>query len=142
MRLNMQRNIRVTERDMKKLTSLLEAWRPAREVDREHARALEEEMENARIIRAGESPAGVVTMNSCVTVTDLDSGREHTYTIVFPRNADFNERRISVLAPIGTALLGYAVGDEIAWNVPGGVRRFRIDAVRHDAFEAVAVRAA
>jgi regulator of nucleoside diphosphate kinase len=138
----MQRSIRITEPDMKKLASLLEAWRPAREVDREHARELEEELENAQIMRPGESQAGVVTMNSCVTVTDLDTGREHAYTIVFPRDADLSTGCISVLAPIGTALLGYAVGDELAWNVPGGVRRFRIDAVRHDALEAAAVRAA
>jgi regulator of nucleoside diphosphate kinase len=138
----MQRTIRITEPDMKKLASLLEAWRPAREVDREHARALEEELESAHIVRAGESPAGVVTMNSQVTVTDLYTGREHAYTIVFPRDADLAAGRISVLAPIGTALLGYAVGDEIEWNVPGGVRRFRIDAVHHDAFEAAEVSAA
>jgi regulator of nucleoside diphosphate kinase len=138
----MQRTIRITELDMKKLAVLLEAWRPAREVDREHARELEQELENAQLIRPGESPAGVVTMNSRVTVTDLDSGREHAYTVVFPRDADLAEGRISVLAPIGTALLGYAVGDEIEWNVPGGVRRFRIEAVHHDAFEAAAASAA
>jgi regulator of nucleoside diphosphate kinase len=138
----MHRTIRITEPDMKRLASLLDAWRPAREADREHARALEEELEAAHIVRAGESPAGVVTMNSSVTVTDLDTGRQHAYTIVFPRDADLAEGRISVLAPIGTALLGYAVGDEIEWSMPGGVRHFRIDEVCHDAFETAAVRAA
>jgi regulator of nucleoside diphosphate kinase len=77
-----------------------------------------------------------------VTVTDLDSGREHEYTIVFPRDADLSAGRISVLAPIGTALLGYAEGDEIEWNVPGGVRRLRIDSVQQAAYESAAVRAA
>jgi regulator of nucleoside diphosphate kinase len=138
----MERMIRITEPDMKKLSSLLEAWRPAREIDRDHARSLEEELERAKIVDHGEAPADVVTMNSRVSVTDLDSGREHTYTIVFPRDADLAAGRISVLAPIGTALLGYAVGDEIKWNVPGGVRRLRIDAVLHNAFSTANLHAA
>ena len=138
----MQRTVRITEPDMKKLAALLEAWRPAREADREHARALAEELEHAWIIEAGEQVEGVVTMNSAVEVTDLDTGTRHEYTIVFPRDADLDEGRISVLAPIGTALLGYAAGDEIEWNVPGGVRRFRVDAVHQAAFEGAAVRAA
>lgn len=138
----MQRTIRITEPDMKKLASLLEAWRPAREADREHAQALAEELDLARIIKAGEQSDGVVTMNSAVEVTDLDTGTRHQYTIVFPRDANLNEGRISVLAPIGTALLGYAAGDEIEWNVPGGVRRLRIDAVHQAAFARAVVRAA
>jgi regulator of nucleoside diphosphate kinase len=138
----MQRTIHITEPDMKKLAALLESWRPAREVDREHARVLADELERAHLVHTNDARADVVTMNSCVTVTDLDSGREHTYTIVFPRDANVSEGRISVLAPIGTALLGFAEGDEIEWNVPGGVRRFRIDAVNQGAYERAAVRAA
>jgi regulator of nucleoside diphosphate kinase len=138
----MQRTIHITEPDMKKLAALLESWRPAREVDREHARVLEEELERAQLVDTNEARADVVTMNSRVTVTDLDSGREHEYTIVFPRDADLSAGRISVLAPIGTALLGYAEGDEIEWNVPGGVRRLRIDSVQQAAYESAAVRAA
>ena len=138
----MQRTIHITEPDMKKLAALLESWRPAREVDREHARVLAEELERAHLVDTSEARADVVTMNSRVTVTDLDSGREHEYTIVFPRDADLSAGRISVLAPIGTALLGYAAGDEIEWNVPGGVRRLRIDSVHQAAYESAAVRAA
>ena len=138
----MQRTIHITEPDMKKLAALLESWRPAREVDREHARILAEELERAQLVETSEARADVITMNSRVTVTDLDSGREHAYTIVFPRDADVSKGRISVLAPIGTALLGYAEGDEIEWNVPGGIRRFRIDAVDQGAYEGAAVRAA
>lgn len=138
----MQRTIHITEPDMKKLAALLESWRPAREVDREHARVLAEELERAQLVDTTETRADVVTMNSRVTVTDLDSGREHEYTVVFPRDADLSAGRISVLAPIGTALLGYAEGDEIEWNVPGGVRRLRIDSVQQGAFESAAVPAA
>jgi regulator of nucleoside diphosphate kinase len=138
----MQRTIHITEPDMKKLAALLESWRPAREVDREHARVLAEELDRAQLVDTTDARSDVVTMNSRVTVTDLDSGREHEYTIVFPRDAELSAGRISVLAPIGTALLGYAEGDEIEWNVPGGVRRLRIDSVQQAAYESAAVRAA
>jgi regulator of nucleoside diphosphate kinase len=138
----MQRTIHITEPDMEKLAALLQSWRPARDGDREHAHALAEELERAQLVERHATPEGVVTMNSSVTVTDLNTGRRHDYTIVFPRDANLDEGRISVLAPVGTALLGYAVGDEIEWKVPGGVRRLRIEAVQPSALEAAAVPAA
>ena len=58
------------------------------------------------------------------------SSRKAEYTIVFPRDANYEDRRISVLAPIGTALLGYAKGSEVEWPTPGGLRYFRIERVR------------
>jgi len=66
-----------------------------------------------------------------VRVTDLDGGHQRTLTLVLPGEADSSQGKISVLAPIGTALLGYRVGDTVEWRVPGGLRRFRIDAVLH-----------
>jgi regulator of nucleoside diphosphate kinase len=57
---------------------------------------------------------------------DLNSGYEFTYQIVFPKDADISENRISVLAPIGTALLGYRTGNSVEWRVPLGTRRLRI----------------
>ncbi len=78
---------------------------------------------------AKDIPANVVTMNSRVVLHDLGSGEEKTYTLVFPRNANVDTGAISVLAPVGTAILGYAAGDEIEWRVPSGTRRFRIEEV-------------
>jgi regulator of nucleoside diphosphate kinase len=65
-------------------------------------------------------------MQSRVRVRDLGSGQDTVYTLVFPREADVNAGRLSVLAPIGTALLGYRQGDEIEWPVPGGLRRLKV----------------
>jgi regulator of nucleoside diphosphate kinase len=113
--------------------SLLDSWRQHRASDREHLEALEEELDRAEVVAPGEPASDVVAMNSWVTVTDLRTGERHEYQIVFPRDADFAEGKISVLAPIGTALLGYAVGNEIEWNVPGGIRRLRIEDVLHEA---------
>ena len=71
----------------------------------------------------------VVTMNSEVLVRDLDSKKEMTVTLVFPSEADLEQGKISILAPVGTALLGYRVGDTIEWKVPGRVRRLRVEKV-------------
>ncbi len=74
-------------------------------------------------------PPDVVTMNSRVRVRDLRTGKEVVYQVVFPRDADASRNMISVLAPIGTALLGYQVGSEIEWDTPGGVRHLRVEAI-------------
>ena len=64
--------------------------------------------------------------SSRVHLTDLDSGEELLFTVVFPSRANADEGRISVLAPLGTAVLGYRAGDLIEWDVPGGRRRLRV----------------
>jgi regulator of nucleoside diphosphate kinase len=68
-------------------------------------------------------------MNSRVRVTDLDTGTQTVYTLSFPRDADIAHDRISVLAPIGTAILGYRAGAIILADVPRGKKRLRIDEV-------------
>jgi regulator of nucleoside diphosphate kinase len=126
-----QRTIKITQPDMNKLSSLLDSWRFR--FDSEHLLALEDELDRAEVLASSEPPQDVVAMNSWVTFTDMDTGTRHEYQVVFPRDANLTENRISVLAPIGTAVLGYAVGHEIEWKVPGGVRRLRIEDVAHDA---------
>ena len=65
-------------------------------------------------------------MDSQVCIKDLDTQEEIVYTIVFPAYSDIKQNRISVLSPVGTALLGYRVGDDIEWKVPGGIRKLKI----------------
>ena len=98
-------------------------------VDREDLILLAEEIERAVEVEPHDVPADVVTLNSTVRVTDLESAATTDYTIVMPGEANYEAGKISVLAPLGTALLGYRVGDEIEWEVPRGVRRLRIEAV-------------
>ena len=98
---------------------------------REEARALEAELDRAEVVPSGDIPNDVVTMHSEVRITDLTAGEERTLTLVYPIEADSTRGRISILAPIATALLGYRVGDTVEWKVPGGVRRLRIDALLH-----------
>jgi regulator of nucleoside diphosphate kinase len=97
--------------------------------DREELGDLVGEVERGREVRPEEIPPDVVTMNSSVRVTDLESGASNVYTIVFPQDADYETGKISILAPLGTALLGYRVGDVVNWSMPRGVRRLRIEEI-------------
>ncbi len=91
--------------------------------------ALAGELRRARVVPRSQIPRDVVTMNSTVRLRDLESDEEETYTLVYPEDADIEADRLSVLAPIGTALLGYRAGDVVEWPVPAGVRRFRVEKV-------------
>ena len=88
---------------------------------------LQQEIERAGEVRPEEVPPDVVTMNSTVRVSDLESGEKHEYTIVFPPDADAEKGRISILSPIGTALLGYRLGDIVP--IARLKRRLRIDEI-------------
>ena len=120
-----QTNIFITEPDMERLRRLFDSAKTSM-TDREHLAMLEEELDRAHVVSPGQIPADVVTMNSMVRMTDLDTGSDMTYTLVFPRDADFARGKLSVLAPIGTAILGCRAGDVIEWKVPGGERRLRV----------------
>lgn len=134
----MSTQIIITERDMTRLQQLIDSarlqWRDHTLLDR-----LEGELSRAKVVSGKRISSNVVTMNSRVRVTDLDTGKEATYQIVFPRDANASKSMISVLAPIGTALLGFKVGSEIEWETPGGLRRLRIDAIEYQPEAAGAV---
>jgi regulator of nucleoside diphosphate kinase len=124
------RSIVVAEADARRLRGLLAARRESTARDGEHLRQLETELERALLVAADAVPAEVVAMDSAVSVLDLASGLRREYTLVYPADADPATGRISVLAPLGTALLGYREGDELEWMMPGGLRRLRIERVR------------
>jgi len=92
-------------------------------------RNLRDELDRAVIIDPAAIPAGVVAMESHVTFEDLNSGEIEEYTITFPERANIEENRISILAPIGTALIGCREGEIVKWTTPGGIRRLKIRAV-------------
>lgn len=87
------------------------------------------ELRRALVLPRAQVPRDVVTMHSTVRLRDLETGEDATYTLAYPHEADIESNRLSVLAPVGTALLGYRVGDVVEWPVPAGVARFRIEEV-------------
>lgn len=124
-----QRAIFITDYDMERLRKLLEGTKKWSQRDRECLEKLEEELDRAIVVPSKDVPADVVTMNAQVRVHDLDSEKETILRLVFPADADYEQGRISILAPIGTALIGYRAGDTVEWKVPAGVRRLKIEAV-------------
>jgi regulator of nucleoside diphosphate kinase len=135
-----QRPIVVTRSDHERLSRLLESARLRRRWEELHLRALAEQLDEARIVDPGSVPPDVVTMRSSIRVLDMVSGETATYTLSYPVEADLAAGRLSVLAPIGTALLGYREGDVIEWPVPGGVRVLRIEKLLHQPEDAVRPR--
>jgi regulator of nucleoside diphosphate kinase len=94
-----------------------------------NAKNLDAELSNALLLDPEKIPSDVVTMNTKVRFIDINESEEFVYTIVYPEDADLTHGKLSVLAPIGTALLGYREGSELVWNVPAGLKSFRIDKI-------------
>ncbi len=117
--------IRLSQSDHERLRLLL-SREAAAERGRVPPHPLWAELLRAEILAPDQIPADVVTMDSRIRVQDLDSKEVDEYVLTFPARADSGQHRLSVLAPIGTAILGYAEGDELAWETPGGIRRIRI----------------
>ncbi|HET8720828.1 MAG TPA: nucleoside diphosphate kinase regulator [Nitrospira sp.] len=123
------RDIYITDYDLTRLRELLGVGISFGNRDRQSLEALQGELDRAHIVEPQDVPRDVVTMNSRVLLTDVETNEEQVYTVVFPSDANVEQRKISILAPIGTAILGYRVGDTVEWPVPGGMRRLRIDEV-------------
>lgn len=121
----MRDRIYITEDDARKLRRLIAGRRGGRSSDLEYLDMLEQELDRAEEVEEDAIPGGVVTMNSEVRLKDLDSGETRVYRLIFPTQAR-TENTVSVLAPIGTAMLGYRVGDVIEWRVPKGLRRLKV----------------
>jgi len=119
-----EHRVLITDADLQRLKELIIEARRLEPRGNEYLTRLEQELADAQILPPSAIPADVVTMNSTVRLLDLDSQDIMDLTLVFPEEANVDENKISVLAPIGTAVLGYRAGDEISWPVPDGVRRF------------------
>ncbi|HCR1367973.1 TPA: nucleoside diphosphate kinase regulator [Pseudomonas aeruginosa] len=107
--------ITITRLDLQRLERLLDGldeFGPA-------AEALEAELSRAQVVGHDEIPPGVVTMNSTVRCREESSGKEYTLTLVYPEDVA-GEGKVSILAPVGTALLGLTIGQTIDWPAPSG----------------------
>ena len=93
------------------------------------AESLKKELNSAKIVEPQEIPANVVTMNSIVKISFLNSDKHIEFRIVYPDQANLKENKISIFSPIATALIGYKVADEIEWIVPAGLTKIRVDEI-------------
>ncbi len=121
------RQIYITRNDLARLEELLRTARAfSEERDSDYLGQLEALLEGSYTVSAREVPADVVTMNSRVRLTSSDGGLSTVYTVVFPADADAARQRVSVLAPLGAALLGGRVGQDAVWETPEGTRQLRV----------------
>lgn len=124
-----EKEILITEMDRKRLIDLILDAESGEYRGSIYLEKLRGELNRAKIVAPQEVPGDVITMNSKVALLDLDTQEEEIYTLVYPENANTNEGKISILAPVGTAMLGYRVGDVFEWEVPAGKRRLQVDKI-------------
>lgn len=123
------KTIYITDNDMRRLQELILVARQFRKEEEKYLQELETELNRGKIIKSQDIPPDVITMNSEVHLRDLNTKEEITYRLVFPDHADANQGWVSILAPIGTALLGYRVGDIIEWKVPAGIAKLKVEKI-------------
>lgn len=106
----------ITERDYERIDDLLAETGETVPGIKE----LRAELERSRVVTAEEVPADVVTMNSTVAFENTATGKRFELTLVYPHDIDGSPGKVSILAPVGSALIGLATGQTIQWQVPGG----------------------
>lgn len=129
----MEQRIVLGSADVARLRGILAVESRSAQRDLDHLSALTGEIDRARIVEQGLLPPDVIALYSQVSLEDAQTGASEEYVLVPPAEADVASRRVSVTAPLGTALLGFRVGDVVAWEMPGGERRLRILGVRQSA---------
>jgi regulator of nucleoside diphosphate kinase len=122
----MEKEILVTEFDLERLESLLDMCWGSSSFDEENLECLQKKIFNCIVVPPEFIPNNIITMNSTFTVENEVTKEQKTYTLVFPEDADIKGNKISILAPIGIAILGHKVGESIEWIAPSGVKEMEI----------------
>jgi regulator of nucleoside diphosphate kinase len=117
-----QPSIFLTTKDVEKLRDLIREAFHTEYRGSDYLKQLAGEIEKASVVEPNQIPSDVITLNSTARLIDRATKEEMVYTLVFPEDADSSQGKISILAPIGTAMLGYKVGDTFEWDTPGGKR--------------------
>jgi regulator of nucleoside diphosphate kinase len=120
------KSIYITEKDMARLDELLSVTGERISRDQKHLEELSEELMSAEVVESDDIPSNVITMNSIVLLNDLERSEHMAYTIVFPREANIEQNRVSVLSPLGTAMIGCRVGHVLKFRTPTGERRMKV----------------
>jgi regulator of nucleoside diphosphate kinase len=116
----------LTKTDFEILNSYVKNLHGMQVNERENFSKLSGELKKAQIVEDDSMPADIVRLGSTVVIKDLVTNRDMTVTIVLPSKADIKQKKVSVLAPIGTALIGFRKGQTVSWNVPSGKKDFKI----------------
>jgi regulator of nucleoside diphosphate kinase len=125
----MKNDIVVTRVDYSRLNSLILNMLDDRSSDLFELNFLNIEIKRATKIDSRKISPEYVTMNSLIEVTFLDVGKSMVIRLVYPQDANYKKGQVSVLSPLGCALLGYRAGDSVSFKAPGGMQTVRIDKV-------------
>lgn len=115
--------------DFSRIHKCINDARRLNKIDADEAEKLLNELHSAKIVEPEEIPGDIVTMNSVVKISFMNTNRTIQFQIVYPDDADIKKNRISIFSPVATALIGYKVSDEIEWIVPSGMTKMRIDEI-------------
>lgn len=119
-------SILITEQDYERLALLI------MHSNSPNVSTLEEELARAEVVNQKDIPNDVVTMNSIVTFVSKDTGKESEIKLVYPKDADVTKGHVSVLAPVGIALIGLRVGQSINWPMPNGqARQLQVTGIKY-----------
>ncbi len=122
-------NIIVNSLDYQRIQRQIKEAMVQKTIDATEAEKLINELNSATILTPHEIPGDVVTMNSVIRISFADSAKQLEFKIVYPNEANFKEKKVSIFSPVATALIGFRVGDLIEWMVPGGLTKIRIDEI-------------
>jgi len=122
-------NLIINRLDYARIKKSINDAKQFKSISNEEAEKLIKELDSAKIVEPEAIPSNVVTMNSIVRLSFLNSNKQVQFQIVYPDQANLKENKISIFSPIATALIGYKVKDEIEWIVPAGLTTIRIDEI-------------
>jgi len=116
----------IGKEDFETLNAYVRGLRSVRDFDRKNALSLQDELKKATVVEKEKLPGDVVRLNSRVIVQEGNKDKLIELVLVVPDKANIKERKVSVFAPIGTALIGFRQGQKVRWNVPAGSKTFTI----------------
>ena len=119
----------ITRNDFSRIQKSIDYAKSRKSIGKNEVENLINELHSALIVDPVELPGDVVTMNSIVKISFLDSNKSMQFQIVYPGGANIRENKISIFSPVATALIGYKAGDEIDWIVPSGLTKIRIEEI-------------
>lgn len=123
---NIMKKVTLTKNDYTRIYKAITDAKNSKTINSNEAEKLLSELSKAEIVPSEKIDKDVVTMNSEVKLFFENTQKEQSFKIVYPQDANLKENKISIFSPIATALIGYNIGDEIEWIVPGGMTKIKI----------------
>ena len=123
---NIMKKVTLTKNDYTRIYKAITDAKNSKTINSNEAEKLLSEISKAEIVPSEKIDKDVVTMNSEVKLFFENTQKEQSFKIVYPQDANLKENKISIFSPIATALIGYKIGDEIEWIVPGGMTKIKI----------------